>query len=385
MSNKSFEIHSLGEILINSQYGLNIPSSDDGTVPIFKMNNFNQGKMDPSNLDKVKISADELKHYKLEKGDILFNRTNSLDLVGKAGIFDLDGEYVFASYLVRLKVNPKLACAKYINYFLNKDSTKRKLKALATAGVSQANINPTQLKKRLFIPLSSKAEQKKIAKILSTWDNAIATTEKLLANSQQQKKALMQQLLTGKKRLLDKNGVRFSGEWESCLFNEAFKIKNKKSSQIKLSDYVESGPIPIVDQSQKLIAGYCNSKDYYSDVPVIVFGDHTRCIKWIDFIFCPGADGTQVLNTKEDLDKKFGYYLLCNTDIPNLGYSRHMRELKEKKFKISLSLEEQQKIAGILSTADQEITTLQEKLNCLKQEKTALMQQLLTGKRRVKI
>src|SRR5690606_6070246 len=56
-------------------------------------------------------------------------------------------------------------------------------------------------------------EQKKIAQILSTWDKAITTTERLLANSQQQKKALMQQLLTGKKRLMDKNGVRFSGEW----------------------------------------------------------------------------------------------------------------------------------------------------------------------------
>jgi type I restriction enzyme S subunit len=62
------------------------------------------------------------------------------------------------------------------------------------------------------------AEQKKIAQILSTWDNAISVTEKLLTNSQQQKKALMQQLLTGKKRLLDENGVRFSGEWQKNFF-----------------------------------------------------------------------------------------------------------------------------------------------------------------------
>ena len=63
------------------------------------------------------------------------------------------------------------------------------------------------------LPVPSLPEQQKIAKILSTWDQAISTTEQLLANSQQQKKALMQQLLTGKKRLLDKNGVRFSDEW----------------------------------------------------------------------------------------------------------------------------------------------------------------------------
>ena len=118
---------------------------------------------------------------------------------------------------------------------------------------------------------------------------------------------------------------------------------------------------------------------------MIVFGDHTRCLKWVDFEFCPGADGTQVLNTKEFLDKKFGYYLLCHTDIPNLGYSRHMRELKEQDFKVPVDMAEQQKIAAVLSAADQEITTLQQQLDHLKQEKKALMQQLLTGKRRVQI
>ena len=70
-------------------------------------------------------------------------------------------------------------------------------------------------------PLS---EQKRIVKILSTWDKAISVTEKLLANSQQQKKALMQQLVTGKKRLLDENGVRFSGEWCTCTLSEVAHI-----------------------------------------------------------------------------------------------------------------------------------------------------------------
>jgi type I restriction enzyme, S subunit len=226
-------------------------------------------------------------------------------------------------------------------------------------------------------------EQKKIVKILATWDQAISTTEQLLANSQQQKKALMQQLLTGKKRLLDKNGVRFSGEWKFLTFDVLFMVANKKSAQVKSSEYLESGSTPIVDQGQKLVAGYCNNKEMVTDIPVIIFGDHTRCLKWIDFEFCPGADGTQIINTKRFIDKKFGYYLLCDVDIPNLGYSRHMKELKEKEFKIPIDIEEQQKITSALTAADQEIATLQRKLDCLKQEKKALMQQLLTGKRRV--
>lgn len=231
-------------------------------------------------------------------------------------------------------------------------------------------------------PLS---EQKRILKILSTWDEAISVTEKLLTNSQQQKKALMQQLLTGKKRLLDENGVRFSGEWVYLTFDNAFIVANKKSTQVKSSDYLQSGSIPIIDQGQSRIAGYCNNLEVYSDVPVIVFGDHTRCVKWIEFVFCPGADGTQVIKTSKILEPKLGYYLLSNTDIPNLGYSRHMRELKEKDFRLPLDIKEQQKIAAVLSAADAEISTLEKKLACLKDEKKALMQQLLTGKRRVKV
>ncbi|HGY8280365.1 TPA: restriction endonuclease subunit S, partial [Escherichia coli] len=69
----------------------------------------------------------------------------------------------------------------------------------------------------------------------------------------------------------------------------------------------------------------------------------------------------------------------------NLGYSRHMRELKEKDFRLPLDIKEQQKIAAVLSAADAEISTLEKKLACLKDEKKALMQQLLTGKRRVKV
>lgn len=231
-------------------------------------------------------------------------------------------------------------------------------------------------------PLS---EQKRIVIILSTWDEAISVTEKLLTNSQQQKKALMQQLLTGKKRLLDENGVRFSGEWVYLTFDNAFIVANKKSTQVKSSDYLQSGSIPIIDQGQSRIAGYCNNLEVYSDVPVIVFGDHTRCVKWIEFVFCPGADGTQVIKTSKILEPKLGYYLLSNTDIPNLGYSRHMRELKEKDFRLPLDIKEQQKIAAVLSAADAEISTLEKKLACLKDEKKALMQQLLTGKRRVKV
>ncbi|KXV51204.1 hypothetical protein AD944_02670 [Acetobacter tropicalis] len=229
------------------------------------------------------------------------------------------------------------------------------------------------------IKLPPLPEQKKIAAILSTWDRAIEGTEKLLANSQQQKKALMQQLLTGKKRL-----PGFTGEWKRQSFKMIFDVDNQKDTQTPASEYKEEGSIPIVDQGKSFISGYTDTNTFYENVPVIIFGDHTRVIKWVDFPFSPGADGTQVLRTRARALNKFGYYLLQNVDLPNLGYSRHMKELKEQIFHLP-PLPEQKAIAAVLNTADEEITAIESDLSRLRQEKKALMQQLLTGKRRVKV
>ncbi|EFN4887331.1 restriction endonuclease subunit S [Escherichia coli] len=316
----------------------------------------------------------------LKTGDVLIVRTG---YPGTACVVtpEFEGSNAIDIVIARPdmdKIIPEYLCA-YTNSHIGKSQV---LDLQGGMAQKHLNVGAYQVLKINLPPLR---EQKKIAQILSTWDKAISVTEKLLANSQQQKKALMQQLLTGQKRLLDENGVRFSGEWVYLTFDNAFIVANKKSTQVKSSDYLQSGSIPIIDQGQSRIAGYCNNLEVYSDVPVIVFGDHTRCVKWIEFVFCPGADGTQVIKTSKILEPKLGYYLLSNTDIPNLGYSRHMRELKEKDFRLPLDIKEQQKIAAVLSAADAEISTLEKKLACLRDEKKALMQQLLTGKRRVKV
>lgn len=358
---------------------------DKDEKAVLKVSAVTSGTFNP-NAAKV-INIEEIKRAKTnpQKGQIIISRSNTEALVGASAFIGKDHPNLFLPDKLWQTVPQKNSCMKWLSYLLASARIRYALSNLATGtSGSMKNITKSALLD-LAISIPPHEEQKKIAQILSTWDKAITTTEQLLANSQQQKKALMQQLLTGKKRLLDDNGVRFSGDWKYLTFDETFKIANKKSSQVKSSDFLETGLIPIVDQSQKLIAGYCNIEMPYSNLPVIVFGDHTRCIKWVDFVFCPGADGTQVLKTSEHIEAKFGYYLLCNTDIPNLGYSRHMRELKEKDFKAPLMREEQQKIAAVLSAADQEIDGLQQKIDALKQEKKALMQQLLTGKRRVKI
>jgi len=358
-----------------------------GKIPFLRVNNLSFDGVLNDRSDFIFVSPEShnkfLSRSKAYPGDILMNIVGPP--LGKTALLDEKyEEYNMNQAIVFYRLRSELLHAGYFIAFLNSANAQDWLQSRSKKTSGQQNLT-IEICKQLPVPVPPLPEQKKIAQILSTWDKAITTTEKLLANSERQKKALMQQLLTGKKRLMDGNGDRFKGGRKFLKFDEVFVVLNRKSTQIKSSEYLERGAVPVVDQGQKLIAGYCNNKEVYSDIPVIVFGDHTRCLKWIDFEFCPGADGTQVINTKTIIHNKFGYYLLLNTDIPNLGYSRHMKELKEKEFKFPLEIEEQQKIAAVLSASDQEISVIQKNLEALKNEKKSLMQQLLTGKRRVKI
>jgi len=136
-------------------------------------------------------------------------------------------------------------------------------------------------------------------------------------------------------------------------FSEVFTDSTKFARKIKKGDYLESGIYPIIDQGQEFVIGYTNDeKGLYKDVPAIIFGDHTRIIKYIDRPFFIGADGVKVLRTKiDDVDYKYLYYALRNIDIINTGYNRHFKWLKESKIKLP-DLKDQQKIATILDSIE---------------------------------
>ncbi len=104
----------------------------------------------------------------------------------------------------------------------------------------------------------------------------------------------------------------------------------KYTNKIQKNQFLEAGKFPIIDQSNNFIAGYWNNKNDVFEIekPVIVFGDHTRVIKYIDFNFVLGADGVKILDTTKNIIPKFLYYLLRNIELKNLGYSRHFKELK---------------------------------------------------------
>ena len=170
-------------------------------------------------------------------------------------------------------------------------------------------------------------------------------------------------------------------DWKTCAVSDSF-VKNKvgRQNQIPAKDITEIGRFPVVDQGQKFVAGYCDDEsrviDY--DLPLIVFGDHTRCLKYVNFPFVLGADGTKVLLPNKKLyDPRFYYFALLALEIPSRGYNRHFKVLNERSLPLP-PLSEQKKIAHILSTVQRAIEAQERIVQTTTELKKALMHKLFT-------
>lgn len=190
-----WSVVTIGDVVQTAQYGISESLSEEGQYPIFRMNNIENGYMIDEPLKYIDLDNKEFKKYRVKKGDILFNRTNSLELVGKTGIYDLEGDHVFASYLIRLQTNDK-ADPNYLNYYMNSSEAQNRMMDFATKGVSQANINANSIQ-QVKLPLPSLEEQKKIAKRIRSIDSQIEMNQQYKAQLQRLKSGLTQDLLTG--------------------------------------------------------------------------------------------------------------------------------------------------------------------------------------------
>lgn len=363
----------------------------------------NDGLVIRDELDRrTETNLDASEHLLVQKGDIAYNMMRVWQ--GALGLAKVDG-LVSPAYIV-LRPNAKIDSefAAYLfktprliylfwaySYGLTKDRLRLYFNDFSRIPVSIPDIQT----------------QKRITEILSTWDMAITTTEQVLANSQQQKKALMQQLLTGKQRLLDENGERFSGEWNALNLGEilskvsngvTYDAKNVEGLPVTRIETISTGKVnfnkvgfaPDEEKTRRfklhqgdILYSHINSLEHIGRVAY--FNDARPLYHGMNLL---------LLRTGEKHDSLYIYYLLGS----ELGkkYAKSYAKSAVNQASISTTdvkafrflipnLPEQQKIAAVLSAADQEISALQQKLDALKQEKKALMQQLLTGKRRVKI
>ena len=169
-------------------------------------------------------------------------------------------------------------------------------------------------------------------------------------------------------------------------FDDIFEDYTKYSLKISKSLYLKSGLYPIIDQGKEEIAGYSDKNiNIFDKIPVIIFGDHTRIFKYVDYPFFLGADGVKILkNTSSLFLDKYLYYSLKNFKIPNTGYNRHFKWLKDFKIKY-ISLAKQERITNLIEKIEFFILTKRKQLEYLKELNKSLFIKYSKNKKAVNL
>ncbi|HLA33145.1 MAG TPA: restriction endonuclease subunit S [Pseudomonas sp.] len=351
--------------------------------------NVKWGRFELLNLNTMFFNEKEKNKFTLVNGDIVMCEGGE---VGRCAIWrDNRKDTYYQKALHRLRSKGKIHPEFFQNFMQHIAETK--LLDDFTTRTSIAHLTREKLL-QLPVRLPPLPEQTKIAQILSTWDKAITTTERLLANSQQQKQALMQQLLTGQKRF-----AGFTEDWKHYALGQLFSERNEtnRPDLSLLSITTEQGVIDRADSGKKDTSSEDKSK--YRRICPGDIGYNTMRM-WQGVSGLSDKEGIvspayTILQPTKLVDSKFASYLFKTPTLIHV-FMRHSQglvsdtwNLKYEHFaKIKVFVPcaaEQQKIAQVLSTTDAEIANLQTQLAKLKLEKKALMQQLLTGQRRVKL
>lgn len=401
---KGWKRFELNDLFVSSNQGVNttterVEYSEQG-YPAIRSNNITAFGFDLS--DKKFI--DETTYirlpdkYKPLVGDILYCNIGSN--LGSAIVNSLESPFIVTWNVFRAVPKTSLIDAAYCVYFLN--HKRSLLRSLATESTMPFISAKVLLKFSLTLP--PLPEQRKIAQILSTWDKAIATTERLLANKQQQKKALMQRLLTGKQRF-----AGFEGEWQTCSLTSLFRRVTTKNNGTSSNVVTISGRLGLINQEEffsKSIASetldgyyllkhgqFAYNKSYSNGYPM---GAIKRLNRYPDGVvttlyICFEVKDETVTNAS--FFEQFFEAGLLNRGLTKIaaegGRAHGLLNVRPDDFfnlRVTIPVfEEQKAISDVLTKADLELNAVTKKLDNLKQQKKALMQQLLTGKRRVKV
>ena len=353
---------------------------DKGEYYLITGTDFRDGIIDWGNAKYVEYDRyAQDKHIILKEGDILITKDGSIGkLAYVENIKEKKATLNNGIFRIRIKDNN----TKFIYYTFLSLQFKKFLEKLS-AGSSINHLYQKDFKTyKIILPISPK-EQQKIANTLSSLDSLIEAQQRKVEALKKHKKGLMQQLFPAEGANVPKLRFKeFSGEWEEKKFEKVFDRIPSKKYQIKSSEYLVKGKHPVIDQGKSKIIAYSNNTNkLFKNDGIIVFGDHTRILKYIDFNFIVGADGTQLIKTKENFNSRFFYYQILKNKIPNTGYNRHFKFIKDMLFVVPSEKEkqEQEKIANTLSSLDNLIGAHQRKVEALKKHKKALMQQMFVS------
>ena len=188
---KGWEVVTIGDIVTEVRYGTSKPAVEGGKYPYLRMNNLTaDGHLDLNDLKYIDIPDDEIEKCVVRKGDVLFNRTNSIELVGKTVVFDLQEDMIIAGYIIRVRLNKRLL-PEILSQYMNLEALKDILRSMAKGAVNQANINAQELQSiKVYIP--DMELQKQFIEMKNQVDKSKVAVQKALDETQILFDSLMQ-------------------------------------------------------------------------------------------------------------------------------------------------------------------------------------------------
>lgn len=270
----------------------------------------------------------------------------------------------------------KNTTAKYINFVFQAINWKLFNEASGVPSLSKNTIE----KIKFIFPLLP--EQKRIVSVLETWDQAIEKLAKKIKVKKNVKKCLMRDLLTGKMRL-----AGFKEKWETYELGELLDYEQPTQYIVETTDYDDAYKVPVLTANKAFVLGYTNETNgIYKKHPVIIFDDFTTDNKFVDFKFKVKSSAIKILSAKsKNINPRF---VFGKMQLINFVVGQHKRHYLSEYQYTTIDvpkIEEQNAIEKILTTADEEIKSLEKKLTILKDQKKYLLNNLITGQIRTPV
>ena len=358
-----------GNISLSIQYGYNAPAEPSGDIKMVRITDIQNNKVLWDSVPFCKISKEDIETYLLKPNDILFARTGGT--VGKSFLVnEVPEPSIYAGYLIRTRYSNSLN-PKYMKYFMEGELYWSQLRD-GTTSTAQPNCNGKTLSK-MILPLPPLAEQHRIVKAVDELfeqidiiersekeleEAANKTRDKLLNlaiqghlvpqdPNEEPASVLLERIRAEKARLVKEGKLKkkdleekpisedeipfdIPEGWEWCRLESITYLVGNKDNQILSKDILKEGLFRVVSQGQQLYDGYSNEETkVINDLPLVMFGDHTRNVKYVDFPFIIGADGTKFLKAIVFIPKYLYYWVqYVSIKIRDRGYARHFALLK---------------------------------------------------------
>ena len=386
----SYPVDKLGKhIQILSGFAFKSKDFSESGVPVIKIKNVTPPSVSLIDLSYVSHDiANQNSKYILKYDDVLIALTGShinqmASVVGRVARVKYKDKTVLNQRVAKITVTDENDCdLDYVYYYLSQDTVKIELASKAGGAANQANISPTDIK-NLSIPFPNIQVQRQISSVLKAYDNLIENNQKqikLLEEAAQRlyKEWFVDLRFPGYENTPITNGIPQG--WRKDFVGNVID-KSYRSKQVMTADYLAEGKIPIIDQSRDFIAGYTDDEETLVslDKPIIVFGDHTRILKYIQFPFAKGADGTQLIVSKcENMPQALLYLSLLNVDLSNYHYARHFKYLKAEEITIP-NIEITTKFDYLVAPIFKKVQILRDQTINAQQARDRLLPKLMSG------